>query len=167
MRKAACIALGLFLALYAGLALAQRGQSPAAKQAQRVPTPSFQALLYPHRDEGGEGQSGAGYGHARYITADDMKTVVAFYERATGEKLTAAEPGQCEARDGWFFCDDSAGPARPGVGERPRRPVAICLLVKHTEAYDLTLVISRAVGERHTHIVLDYFDKGVSGANPR
>jgi hypothetical protein len=155
MRKVVVVALGLLLALSAGLALAQRGQPPA----RRVPTPAFQALLYPRHEEGGAGQSGAGYGHACYATADDLETVVAFYERATGEKLTPDEPGQCEARPGWFFCDDSVGPPRRGASERPRRPVAVRLLVKHAEAYDLTLVISRAAGEGHTHIVLDYFDK--------
>jgi hypothetical protein len=37
--------------------------------------------------------------------------------------------------------------------------VAVRFLAKQTAAYDLTLVISRAEGERDTHVVLDYAER--------
>jgi hypothetical protein len=159
MRKTAVLVgtslLALAAVLAAPLALAQKGR--------RVPTPGFRALLYPFRVEGGSGQGGSGHGHARFVTAHDLADVVAFYERATGEKLTPDEPGAGEASEGSagsrFFCDDSAGPPRTGSPQRPRRPLAVRFLSKHTATYDLALVITRAEGERYTHVVLDYFER--------
>jgi hypothetical protein len=156
MHKTAIPVGASLLALAAGLAAPQA----LAQKGRRVPTPGFRALCYPSRVEAGSGQGGSGHGHARFVTADDLGQVTAFYEQATGERLTPEEPAAGEASEvgagSRFFCDDSAEPPVPGSRERPRRLVVVRFLAKHTAAYDLTLVISRAEGERFTHVVLDY-----------
>ena len=92
-------------------------------------------------------------------TTDALDKVEAFYEKKTGEKL---KPDQAGGRgigggagEAHVFQDDSV---QPGAKSEPR-PVVVRILVNRTKGHDLTLVISRAKGEDHTHIALTYFPK--------
>jgi hypothetical protein len=94
-----------------------------------------------------------------------LDKVVAFYEKKTGEKLAPDQPGGngiggengvggkvVEAR---VFQDDSVQPA----ARSEPRPVVVRILVQRAKDYDLTLVVSRAKGEDHTHVALTCFPK--------
>jgi hypothetical protein len=62
---------------------------------------------------------------------------------------SSSEGGLLEFR---HFLDDMR---QAGEGETPR-PVRTKCLIRRGRAYDLTVFISRADGEAHTHIVLLY-----------
>ena len=144
--------LALGAAAWSGAASAQKDAPAKAADAA-----GFNRWKYPGAKELGGGQ-GAGGHHAVLITADGLDKVVAFYEKKTGEKLTPDAAGGHGIGGGpgeaHVFQDDSVQP-----GGKAERPVVVRVLVQRAKGHDLTLVLSRAKGEDHTHIALTYFPK--------
>jgi hypothetical protein len=75
-------------------------------------------------------------------TPDPVDKVVAFYE----QKLRTDGPADPKAAQSLSIQDDSAG-----------RPVAVRVLVVNRAETSTTLVISRAEGEKETHIAWSHF----------
>jgi hypothetical protein len=150
----AAILLVVGAAAWNGYAIAQKDAPPK----ESVDKPGFERWKYPGAKELGSDQGAGGF-HAMLATTDDLDKVVAFYEKKTGEKLKADQPGghgigggEGESR---AFQDDSV---QPGV-KAEQRPVVVRILVQRAKSYDLTLVITKAKGEDHTHVALTYFPK--------
>jgi hypothetical protein len=137
----------------------EKKKDPAKAGADK---PGFEGWKYPGAMELGSGQGAGGF-HAMLATTDRLDKVEAFYEKKTGEKLKPAQPGGHgigsetgaggKAAKVRVFQDDSI---QPGA-KAEARPVMVRILVQRAKDYDLTLVISQAKGEDHTHIALTYF----------
>ena len=92
--------------------------------------------------------------NAVMYTNDDVKTVVAYYlkkgnfPRPDDDPKSKHHRGFADANKdgvgggGWIVMDDSSD-----------RPVTVRVMVKHTADSSLLLIISRAEGEKETHIV--------------
>jgi hypothetical protein len=121
-----------------------------------VPKVKFDGWKYTGATELGTGPVGPGGHYAVLATTDGLDKVVAFYEKKTGEKLTTDSPGGQASRGGaeeaWACLDDSV---QPGV-KHEMRLVTVRVFVQRKKEYYVTLVISRAKGEDHTHISLTY-----------
>jgi len=150
----AALLLALSAAAWIGVAVAQK-DAPAKAAADKS---GFEGWKYPGATELGSGQGAGGY-HAMLATTDALDKVEAFYEKKTGEKLKPDQAGGSGigggAGEARVFQDDSV---QPGAKSEPR-PVVVRILVNRTKGHDLSLVISRAKGEDHTHIALTYFPK--------
>src|SRR3954452_15658548 len=93
------------------------------------------------------------------ITTDDLATVVAHYEKKLGTRTALARPAAGAAEGGsgeqTAVSQDSLLPSVDG--KQPQaRDVTLLLASQHTKDSCLMLVISRAKGEKHTHIALTY-----------
>lgn len=155
-RQIIVLLAGLLLILGAvawiGVAVAQKEAKAGGDK------PAFEGWKYPGAKELWSGQGAGGF-YAILATTDGLDKVEAFYEKKTGEKLKPDQAGGHgiggSAGEARVFQDDSI---QPGVRAGPR-PVVVRVLVQRAKGHDLTLVISRAKGEDHTHIALTYFPK--------
>jgi hypothetical protein len=152
----ACAGGVLTLALVAGIGavLAQKGVPPKT-DAEKA---AYNAWKYPGAKERASGGIG-NCEHALLTTNDDLDQVVAYYEKKTGQKLSPDAPGGSGGGSGpnddlHVFHDDSVQPDGTTA-----RPVVVRVFTQRAKRYDVTLVISRAKGEEHTHVSLTYTQK--------
>ncbi len=100
------------------------------------------------------------------LTPDDYDKVVEFYRTKVGFKEKAfghlSEVEGVSGEEKHFLSDNELAPAVPGKA-RPLR--AVCLLHRNS-SYDLTAFVTRAEGEKHTHIVLLYNPRPTRDAKP-
>jgi hypothetical protein len=85
--------------------------------------------------------------------ADDVDQVVEFYTSQTG--IVAArqfEGGQTAYRT-------ADGQRLAAQDQSDDRPVEMCVLVQHTPVYSATVVISRAEGEKETHVAVTCWER--------
>ncbi len=102
---------------------------------------------YPNAKTQGGGSAGSNhaspsYTHANMITGDPLADVIGYYERKLGVDLSKSG-GHGVLMDGMtnLFENHSAG-----------RPFELRTFQQHTKVYSLLLVVSRAGGEKETHI---------------
>jgi hypothetical protein len=97
-------------------------------------------------------------------TQDDYEKVLKFYADKTGiSSLVAGTGGGTTMKfdtttshfETWFVLNDNLSPGGANQG----RPVRAKVFAKRTATYDLTVFISRATNEKHTHIVLAYYPR--------
>ena len=119
------------------------------------------AWEYPGAKNSMSSEVGPLYNSVR-TTTDDLASVVAHYEKKLGTKIAVdkAEAGAAEGGSGkqTAVFQDSLQPARDAK-KAEARDVTVLLASQNTKAYCLTLVISRAKREKHTHIALTYVSK--------
>lgn len=82
-------------------------------------------------------------------TKDGFDKVIAFYEKATGEKLQVKTAGASSLR----------GEDRVLIDASRHRTMQVRVFVHTAEKYFLTVVISRAKGEDFTHITLVFCER--------
>jgi hypothetical protein len=115
---------------------------------------------YPGSKELASGFAGSAW-YVRWSSSDDLEKVIAFYEKKVPAKLTPDKPGgsTITKKDRRLFClqDDSVEPSDSKANKNSPRPVTIRILVLNEPWNKLSLVISRAKEERHTHIALTNF----------
>jgi hypothetical protein len=141
-------------------------ENPAALK-QDEARPDWKEWKYPGCVERGFGQVGGGQSggvktpmdyHSVMTTPDDYEKVLGFYAEKTGISVLALENG-AGAGGGtsgeWFVANDSLLPDEVAQN----RPVRVRMFGKRTPTYDLTMFISRANDEKHTHIILAYTKK--------
>jgi hypothetical protein len=95
-------------------------------------------------------------------TTDDLASVAAYYERKLGTKIAVDKPTVGAAKGGsgkqTAVLQDSLQPSE-GAKKPRARDVTLLLASQNTNAYCLTLIISRAKEEKQTHIALTYVSK--------
>jgi hypothetical protein len=149
------LTIGVF-SLVAMVVAPASGDEPPTATAKAV-----SAWEYPGSKNSMSSQVGPLYNSVR-TTTDDLASVVAHYEKKLGTKIAVDKPevGAGEGGSGkqTAVFQDSLQPG--GDAKKPdARDVTVLLASQNTRAYCLTLVISRAKGERHTHIALTYVSK--------
>jgi hypothetical protein len=173
MKRSIIIIAGFLVALAVGLGIgylvgrnnpSERGlvEKPAVLKPGET-GPDWKEWKYPGCAEHGGGQVGGGQNAGvkepmQYdlvmTTQDDYEKVLGFYAEKTGISILAVENGAGAGggnHDSWFVYDDSR---LPNVAQS--RPVRVKMFGKRTPTYDLTMFISRANDEKHTHIILVY-----------
>jgi hypothetical protein len=97
-------------------------------------------------------------------TQDDYETVLKFYsdktgianlEAGTGAGTRGSFDSKTSSLETWFVLTDSLSPEHANRD----RPVKAKMFGKRTPVYDLTMLVSRANDEKHTHIVLAYYPR--------
>jgi hypothetical protein len=92
-------------------------------------------------------------------TKDDLEKVLGFYVEKTGISLLSSHTGEGAGGkndDVWFVTSDSRSPSEVDQTATKDRPVRTKMFGKRTATYDLTMFVSRANDEKHTHIILSY-----------
>jgi hypothetical protein len=137
--------------------------------------PDWKEWKYPGGAEhdsslGGGGQIGTAGVPPHYClamtTEDDYEKVLRFYADKPGMSGLAAGTGSgmkggastdpnTSYIETWFVLNDGWSPEGVSRG----RPVKVKVFGKRTGTYDLTMHVSRASDEKHTHIVLAYYPK--------
>ncbi len=136
----------------------------ASASADEPPTATAKAASaweYPGGKNSMSSEVGPLYNSVR-TTTDDLASVVAHYDKKLGTRIAVDKPeaGAAEGGSGkqTAVYQDSLQPS--GDAKKPQaRDVTVLLASQNTRAYCLTLVISRAKGENHTHIALTYVSK--------
>jgi hypothetical protein len=118
--------------------------------------------------QGGGGKIGSAIVSPHYClvmtTPDDYEAVLKFYADKTGIPSLVAgtgggSRGSFDSKTGsletWFVLNDSLSPEGPNRS----RTVKAKMFGKSTPTYDLTILVSRANDEKHTHIVLAYYPR--------
>jgi hypothetical protein len=172
---------GFFVALAVGVAigyLAGRNSLPGQGRAEITPglkpenvELAWQDWKYPgcsvhDSSQGGGGNIGSASVSPHYCmimtTQDDYETVLKFYADKTGISLAgtgAGSRGTFDSKTGslesWYVLNDNLPPEGPNRS----RPVKAKMFGKSTAAYDLTMLVSRATDEKHTHIFLAYYPR--------
>jgi hypothetical protein len=98
-------------------------------------------------------------------TQDDYEKVLQFYADKTGVGAIAGSEGgggmkfstggNTSSMEDWFVLNDSQSPG----GANQSRPVKAKGFAKRTLLYDLTMFVTRADNEKHTHVVLAYYPR--------
>jgi len=140
----------------------QLAATQSAHKEARKPARDAGQWKYPGSKELVSADAGGGW-YARWTTDDDLDKVIAFYgKRFHYTKLTPNKPGgsNIEHQDRWTYClqDDSVEAFDSKADKNPARPVAVRIFVEHGPWYTLTLVISRAKEDTHTHIAMIFCD---------
>jgi hypothetical protein len=177
MNRTLFLAAGFLVAIVVGVVigyLAGRNNLMAGRIAEnstdqepREASLDWQQWKYPGCSEhdsslGGGGQMGKARVPSHYClvmtTPDDYEQVLKFYADKKGFSDLAGSGSGTRASsnpdlfESWFVLSDSLAP--DGVNQS--RPVKAKLFGKRTPTYDLTMLVSRAKDEKHTHIVLSY-----------
>jgi hypothetical protein len=133
-------------------------------RADEPPTTTAKAASaweYPGAKNSMSSEGGPLYNSVR-TTTDDLASVVGYYEKKLGTKIALDKPeaGAVEGGSGKQTAvhQDSLHPSE-GAKKPQAREVTLLLAAQNTKEYCLTLVISRAKGEKQTHIALTYVSK--------
>jgi hypothetical protein len=133
----------------------------SADEPPTVTAKAASAWEYPEADNMMSSTSGSLYNSGR-TTTDDLARVVAYYEKKLGTKIALDKPKAASHTGGGgtktAVFQDSLQPAENAKTPQAR-DVTLVLASQDTEAHSLTLVISRAKGEKHAHIVLTFVSK--------
>jgi hypothetical protein len=153
MRRSCCLAAATLLAL-ALTSPADEKPTDAEKAAAGWEYPGAKKLSL---QVGGPLVTGV------YVTTDDLAKVLKFYGEKLGTDLAPKEPtaGGVEgsADKQTASVQDSVRPFDDKAKTYPLRDVAIHVGTQNAKGYAVTLVVSRAKGEDHTHVVITYVAK--------
>ena len=166
------IAVGVAIGYFAGRnnLLAGRLSETSSDLKAGEAGPDWKEWKYPGCAEhgsslGGGGQAGMSKVPPLYClvmtTPDDYEKVLKYYAdkmgnsvlavgAGSGTKVDSSNPENCE---NWFVLNDALSPE----GANRSRPVKAKVFGKRTPTYDLTMHVSRANDENHTHIMLAYY----------
>jgi hypothetical protein len=153
MIRACCLAAAALLAL-AVAGRADEKPTDAEKAAAAWEYPGAKKL---------SGQVGGPLVTGVYVTGDDLAKVLKWYGEKLGTDLAPREPtaggveGGADKQTASF--QDSVRPFDDKAKTYPPRDVAVHVGVQNTKGYAVTVVVSRARGEDHTHVVITYVAK--------
>jgi hypothetical protein len=134
------------LQLVAGIALARFSTAPLHAE-QKEPVFLGEKYRYPWRVDSSTGMMAPNIEHMRFETKDDFAVVLQYYEHVIGGRIGIENAGALMSTGRKYIADDS------------REGLRLRVLVHHTKGSSVTVVISQAKGEKHTHVVVTFEDR--------
>jgi hypothetical protein len=140
-------AIGIGLCVVA-VFFATRSFRVVAAEEKKTANP-LEQYRYP-KAEGVGGFARAGNMYCQRLTSsDDFEKVAEFYQKKVGSGLGELKPDSIR----------STGSGQAAIDDSGERSVSLRMWIDHTDAYSLTIVVSRTKDEKVTHIVVSYWKR--------